>query len=223
MNVCMKWLTKIDFKKDFKVSLRATAMRHLVHLVLLASSLRIKVCFKTLATWIIKLHNFSNIWSRSIIETVLERFWRGNTDINRKFKNFQKSIDPNREEKGWLFPMGYMRPKILCLTLLLVSFLYNKKNLWNVTIQKIVMILTEVLRKFSHIYIYSVMHDFDTDIPEIICGFHSKRFKTLWFSRTRNFKVSYVRFWKLEVPWGKSSFPSSRRTTEISCIFKFSV
>ena len=29
-----------------------------------------------------------------------------------------------------------------------------------------------------HLFIYSVMHDSDTNIPKIICDFHSKRFKT---------------------------------------------
>ena len=31
-----------------------------------------KVCFKSFVTWIIKLYNFSNTWSGSIIQIVLE-------------------------------------------------------------------------------------------------------------------------------------------------------
>ena len=37
--------------------------------------------------------------------------------------------------KKVILPMEYMRAKVLCLTLLLVPFLYNKNNLWNVIIQ----------------------------------------------------------------------------------------
>ena len=33
---------------------------------------KIKVCFKTLVTWIIKLYSFSNIQSGSIIQIVVE-------------------------------------------------------------------------------------------------------------------------------------------------------
>ena len=34
----------------------------------------IEVYFKTLLVDIIKLHNFSNFWSRNILQTVLESF-----------------------------------------------------------------------------------------------------------------------------------------------------
>ena len=45
------------------------------------------VCFKSFVTWIIKLHNSSNIW-RSLAVIVMGSFFKkSNRKMNRKFKN----------------------------------------------------------------------------------------------------------------------------------------
>ena len=47
---------------------------------------RFKVCFKSFATWIIKLHNFINICSRGIIQSVVVQYEQKS----------QKTLTPNR-------------------------------------------------------------------------------------------------------------------------------
>ena len=77
--------------------------------------------------------------------------------------------------------MGYIRPKILCLTLLLVSFLYNKKSLWSITIWKTVMALWRPPKawKFSHKFI-------------LWCMILTPWEKSSFFSFQRTTKISFI-------------------------------
>ena len=47
----------------------------------------IEVCFKTSVVYIIKPHNFSNFWSRNILQTVLEVFDKSNINLNKESEN----------------------------------------------------------------------------------------------------------------------------------------
>ena len=58
----------------------------------------IKVCFKPFVTLTIKFHNFSNIWSSSTVQIVLESFGKGNMNINRKFRH-EISVVPKVMQK----------------------------------------------------------------------------------------------------------------------------
>ena len=59
------------------------------------------VCFKILATQIIKCHNISNIYSRSIIEVVVGGFENlNNLSMNEKFRNFLKCQGYQRRPKN---------------------------------------------------------------------------------------------------------------------------
>ena len=47
-----------------------------------------EVCFKTFVTWILKLCNLSNIWSRCIVEIVLESLQEGQHEDKKKVWKF---------------------------------------------------------------------------------------------------------------------------------------
>ena len=78
----------------------------------------------------IKLHNFSNICSRSMIQIVPKKVLRRATWIltdGSKFLKFQQS---QRRRKKWVFsPKGPTRLKISCLELQLVTVLWQKEYL----------------------------------------------------------------------------------------------
>ena len=49
-----------------------------------------KVCFKTFVTWNIKFHNFSNIWSKSVLQIFLESLQGRMTWIKTKYENYKR-------------------------------------------------------------------------------------------------------------------------------------
>ena len=58
-----------------------------------------------------------------------EGFEKGNSSINRKFKNFQKFSDPSGEERKVIFPHGIYEAQSFVFNTSDGVFFYNKKNL----------------------------------------------------------------------------------------------
>ena len=173
----------------------------------------IKFCFKTFVTWIIELHNFLNIWSRNIVQIVLNSLQEEQHGYKQKVWKFWKVL----LSRGTWKKMNFSTKR--CITLKTPDMKPGNLPFWKNSSFLFVWKPQRIECTFLSISLLTEWVNMNEYIVELWCFWRileshysfSNGYVSVIISVTEwwPIKVLKMKFWALYVPLGKISLFSS--------------